>query len=63
MTDIQTLDQFAEIIRKAKPYLIEIENEVQSVGYGDIEVIITVRAGVVQRMQFVKKATWLKDKA
>ncbi len=57
-----TPEQFAEMIRDSKPYLIELENHVQGVSYGTVEVKIEVRAGVVEKMNFFNSKTWLRDK-
>jgi len=57
-----TPDQFAELIRKAKPHLIKIEEEIEKVDYGTIEVKLSVRAGVIEKMEFVESRVWLRPK-
>ena len=57
-----SLEQIIEIFEREKPHLIRIEDEVEDVGYGDITIELRVRAGRVERMEFVRKAkTWLRD--
>lgn len=58
-----TPDQFAELIKAAKPHLIEIEEEIGKLEYGEVTIKLTVRAGQVVKMIFHEERTWLKDKA
>jgi len=51
-----------QVMKQMKPYLAEIESRAQQVGYGEIDLKITVRAGEVEKMQFVETKTWLKPK-
>lgn len=56
--------QYAEMIRKNKPYILEIEEHVDKLpgGYGSIEVKIEVRAKEVEKMSFFNQETWLRPK-
>jgi len=54
--------KIAEAIMQNKPYLIEIEDHVSAVGYGDIDLKLTIRAGTVEKISFIESKTWLKDK-
>lgn len=62
-TEMLTLEQVANIMRENKPYLIKVEEKVQKTAYGEIEIKLCVRAGVVEKMSFIASETWLKDKA
>lgn len=62
-TPTLTPEQFGDLIQHQKPYLIELERAAQGVGYGEIEVKLYVRGGVVEKMQFWSGSTWLKDKS
>lgn len=55
-----TPDQYAELIKLTKPYLLELEERVESIQFGTIEIRIEVRAGVVEKMTFFSGKTWLK---
>ncbi len=55
-------EDYAQMIQENKPYLIELENKAQQLDYGTIELRMTVRAGVVVRMDFKSEQTWMKDK-
>lgn len=52
----------AESIRKRKPYLLKIEEEVQRIGFGTIKVVIQTRSGSVDKMEFEEMKSWLRDK-
>jgi hypothetical protein len=58
-----TPDEYAQIVMANKPYLIAIETEVEALGYGEMELKLTVRAGQVEKICFWKGKTWLKEKA
>jgi hypothetical protein len=58
-----TLDEYAEFIKKEKPYLVEIEKAVEDCSYGEIDIKLTVRAGVVEKVVFWRGKTWLRDQA
>lgn len=45
-----------------KPHLVEVEQRIAKLGYGTITVEMTVRAGVVTKMEFVEKEKWLSPK-
>ena len=54
---------FAKWIAENKPHLIEIEEEIQKIGqFGDLEIKLTVRAGVVEKVNFYGGRCWLKGK-
>jgi len=56
-------EDFARYIAENKPYLIEIEDEVQKMGkFGEIEVKIFIRGGRVDKVSFWKGKIWLRDK-
>ena len=58
-----TAEDFAKYIVENKPYLIEIEEEIQKMGqYGEIDVKIGIRGGRVEKVVFWKGRTWLRDK-
>ena len=55
---------FARYIAENKPYLIEIEEEVQKLGgYGEMDIKLTVRGGMVEKIMFWRGRSWLRDKA
>lgn len=58
-----TPEEYAHIVQQNKPHLIEIENHAQELQYGDMAVLLTVRAGVVIKMEFTESKTWLRPKA
>lgn len=58
-----TPEEYAQMIEQAKPHLIKIENAAEALGYGEMTVTLFVRAGVVTKMEFHSKETWLKDKS
>lgn len=53
-------EELVQEILTRKPYLIALEEEVQKLEYGEMDVKITIRAKVVEKMQFIKAKTWLK---
>jgi len=56
-------EDFAKYIAENKPYLIEIEEEIQKMGeYGEIEIKIYIRGKRVDKLIFWKGKTWLRDK-
>jgi hypothetical protein len=60
-----TPEQEAAIVasmRKHKPYLIRLEEEVQSVQHGSIEVRIEVRNGSVDKITFFNHKSWIREK-
>jgi hypothetical protein len=63
MTLPTNAEDFARYIAENKPYLIEIEDEVQKMGsFGEIEVKIYIRGGRVDKVSFWKGRVWLRDK-
>lgn len=52
----------ANVIAQRKPHLIEIEQRVHDLEYGTLEVVIVVRSGTVEKMEFINRKTWLRDK-
>ena len=58
----QSIQDFANVIAQRKPHLVEIEQRISAMEYGEMEVILVVRAGVVEKMEFVNRKTWLRDK-
>lgn len=49
-------------MRKRKPYLIRLEEEVQHVKHGSIEVRIEVRNGSVDKITFFDHRNWIREK-
>ena len=63
MTLPTNAEDFARYIAENKPYLIEIEDEVQKMGkFGEIEVKIFIRGERVDKVSFWKGKIWLRDK-
>jgi hypothetical protein len=62
MTELLSPEQFAQIMRSEKPHLIELENMFKQIEFGTVEVQFEVRGGVVNKMSFFNKKTWLRDK-
>lgn len=58
-----TPEQFAILLKEAKPYLMMIEDRAAEIGYGSLEIRLEVRAGQVEKMMFFESKTWLKDKS
>ena len=62
--DQTTAEDFAKYIAENKPYLIEIEEEIQKMGnYGEMELKIFIRGGRVEKVCFWKGRTWLRAKS
>lgn len=62
-----TPDEFAELVRREKPHLLAIEDQVKSMkeGYGEITIDLEVRAFKVVGIKFHTKDKWIltsKDK-
>ena len=51
-----------ENMRRRKPYLIRLEEEVQAVQHGSIEVKIDVRNGSVDKLTFYDHKSWIREK-
>lgn len=63
MTLPTNAEDFARYIAENKPYLIEIEDEVQKMGnFGEIEAKLFIRGGKVEKVSFWKGRVWLRDK-
>lgn len=64
-TTILDQERIKVILNKTKPHLIEIEKQLQDsmkmTGYGSLTIEIDFRSSVVNKMKFIKGATWLKD--
>lgn len=58
-----TPEEFAKVLKDAKPYLLVIEQRAKEVGYGSVEVKLEIRAGEVEKMMFFESKTWLKEKS
>jgi len=59
-----TAEDFAKYIAENKPYLIEIEDEIQKMGlFGEMDVKVSIRGGRVEKLQFWKGKTWLREKS
>jgi hypothetical protein len=55
---------FAQYIAENKPYLIEIEEEIQKMGkFGEMDIKISIRGGRVEKVSFWKGRTWLLDRS
>ena len=57
-----TLNEYATMMREKKPYLIALEELVEETKFGEVELTLQVRSGVVERMDVVKRKTWLRPK-
>ncbi len=55
-----TAEEFAQYIQLSKPYIIELESLVQKANYGELDVRLSVRNGVVEKMTIITSKTWLK---
>lgn len=55
-----TPEEFAGLIKESKPYLIALEEMVEECKYGELEVKLSVRGGVVENMQFWRGKKWFK---
>lgn len=62
MSEKLTPEQYAQMVEEAKPYLIQLEERVQNIGYGTIAVELNVRAGVVEKMEWIERKSWLRAK-
>ena len=62
---ILTPEQEAAIvvsIKRHKPYLLRLEEEVQSVQHGSIEIRLEVRNGSVDKLTFFNHKSWIREK-
>lgn len=56
-------EDFAKWVVENKPYLVEIEEEIQQMGqYGEMEIKLSIRGGRVEKLAFWKGRTWLREK-
>ena len=66
MNDVELTPEIEAMIvanmRKRKPYLIRLEEEVQSVQHGSIEIKIEVRNGSVDKITFFNHKSWIREK-
>lgn len=51
-----------QAIKKRKPYLLRLEEEVQQLQHGCIELKVDVRNGSVDKLTFTSHRTWIKEK-
>lgn len=54
-----TAEEFAQYIKLSKPYLVELEAMVQEAQYGELDLRLSVRNGVVAKMVVITSKTWL----
>lgn len=54
--------KIAKAIMENKPYLLEIENRVADMKFGEMDVRLTIRGGNVDKVSFFKTETWVKDR-
>jgi len=57
----QQIEQLTAHIFQAKPHLTKIEEEINKVGFGTIQVQMTVRAGVIEKMEFFETRSWIRQ--
>lgn len=66
MEDIKLTPELEALIvqsmKKRKPYLIRLEEEVQAVQHGSIELKVDIRNGSVDKITFTSHQTWIKEK-
>lgn len=55
--------KIAKAIMENKPYLVEIEDHVATMKYGEMDLKLTIRGGTVEKISFIESKTWLKDKS
>jgi hypothetical protein len=53
--------QIAQAIRENKPYLLAVEDAVQSVQHGEIDIKIFVRNGSVDKIMFYESKSWIRQ--
>ena len=57
-------ENFAKWVVENKPYLVEIEEEIQKMGqFGEIEIKLSIRGGRVEKLSFWKGRTWIRGKS
>lgn len=61
LDEIQVL-QLLEVLRDTRPHLMVIEDAANKLGYGEIDCKMTVRNGVIQKIQFFESRTWMREK-
>lgn len=60
---IELQNQIAEAMKKRKPYLIAIEEEVQRIQHGSVTIEIYVRSGSVDKLEYKDaKRSWIREK-
>lgn len=55
-----TAEEFAQYIQLSKPYLVELERLVQKAKFGEMDMRLSVRNGIVEKMTIITSKTWLK---
>lgn len=55
-----SLDEYANMMRENKPYLMALEELVNDVNFGRVEVILNVRNKIVFKMEVINRKVWLK---
>lgn len=53
----------AQAIRENKPYLLAIEEAVQSIMHGEVDIKIFVRNGSVDKIMFYASKSWIRQHA
>ena len=57
-----TPEQYDALVTSAKPHVTKLEEEISRIQYGEIELKMTVRAGVIERMDFIERKQWMRQK-
>jgi len=62
MPEQMTPEQYAQLIEKNKPHLVRIEEEVERVSDGQLDIRVDVRQGVVNKITFIDSRVWFRPK-
>jgi len=55
-----TAEEFIQYIKLSKPYIVELEKMVQEAKFGELDIRLSVRNGIVEKMTIITSKTWLK---
>lgn len=55
-----TAEEFVAYIAASKPYIPEVETMVQKCEFGELDIRLSVRNGIVEKMTIITSKTWLK---
>lgn len=52
----------AKSIMENRPHLYELERHINEIPHGQLEVVLDIRGGRVEKMTFVERKSWIREK-